>query len=55
MRLRLVVHDEGERLLVRVYRETGVVAEVALTGAEALGLVRDLLAAGLRHIGRRPA
>ena len=55
MRPRLVVHDEGVRLVVRIYRETGVVAEVALTGRQALGLARDLLAAGLRHIGRPPA
>ncbi len=55
MTARLLVHDEGVRLLVRVYEDARPVAGVELSAIDALRLALDLLAAGLRHLRRLPA
>ena len=46
-RSRVVVHDEGSRLVLRVVRGPACIAEAELTGRQAVGLA--LIEAGLRR------
>lgn len=49
-RPRAVVHDEGDRLVLRVYHGPMCIAEVELSGRQAIGLALDLVQAGLRRL-----
>jgi len=49
-RTRVAVHDEGDRLVLRVFRGPACIAEAELSGRQAVGLALDLVQAGLRRL-----